>query len=402
MLRTAGVAFEVVPGISSAIAAPAYAGIPLTHRDYSSAVTIATGHENPAKAESAMDWSKLADPNRTLVFLMAVGNLAEIAGQLQRHGLDADTPVAVIENGTRPGQRTAIGTLQTIASEVKRESIGAPAVVVVGNVVKLRERVAWFDATPLFGKRVLITRAARQAAEFAGALLERGAEPIVAPTIAIEPPDDPVALSELLELLRAGGWVAFTSENAVDALFERLAPSGKDARVFGACRIAAIGPATADALRRRELLTDLMPAEYVGEALARALLERTQPGESITILCAQGARDVLGDALAQAGRHPRRSHLYKTALVRNGSLADDVARADVVTFASGSAVRGYAHAFGGGAAAVSATRGKLVACIGPVTAGTAREVGLNVDVVATTFTAQGLIDALEEHLAQRC
>ncbi|HUN30241.1 MAG TPA: uroporphyrinogen-III C-methyltransferase [Alphaproteobacteria bacterium] len=398
-LRAAGIAFEIVPGISSAIAAPAYAGIPVTHRAFNPVLTIATGHEDPAKPSSTLDWSKLADPHRTLVLLMAMSNLERICARLIEHGLPASTPVAVIQDGTRPTQRTATGTLASIAAEAARAGLAAPAIVVVGGVVELREDLRWFDCRPLFGKRVLITRPARQAQEFARALYARGVEPILASTIAIVPPDDAAAAHRAIDDLSSYRWIVFTSQNGVDAFFDRLAALDSDARYIGATRVAAIGAKTAERLREFGVRADLVPGAFVSEEIARALLQATHSGDRILIYRAQEARDVLPQMLEDAGREPHVVAAYKTVFDVDPDFAHKVARADVITFTSASTVRGYVELLGGAAPAREAARNKLIACIGPITAETADECGLHIDVVADVFTTEGLLDALEAHLA---
>ena len=398
-LHAAGIPFEIVPGISSALAAPAYAGIPVTHRDFNTVLTIATGHEDPTKPESTIDWDKLADPHRTLVLLMAMGNLANICQQLVAHGRAPQTPVAVIQDGTRPTQRTITGTLTSIAELVERAGIGAPAIVVVGEVVRLRDELRWYDRAPLFGKRVLITRPAQQAPEFARALYARGVEPILASTIAIVPPDDPAAAHRAIDELAAYRWIVFTSQNGVDAFFDRLASLDADARYLGATKVAAIGSKTAERLRAFGVRADLVPAAFVSEEIARALIEATHSGDRVLIFRAQEARDVLPQMLEDAGRNPHVVAAYKTIFDVDPQFAQKVARADVLTFTSASTVRGYVELLGGAAAARDAARNKLIACIGPVTAEAADEAGLHVDVVADVFTTDGLLDALEAHLS---
>ena len=398
-LHAAGIPFEIVPGISSAIAAPAYAGIPVTHREINPVLTIATGHEDPTKLQSTIDWSKLADPHRTLVLLMAIGNLANICTRLIEHGLPADTPVAVIADGTRPTQRTVTGTLETIAGEVQRAGLAAPAIVVIGEVVALRENLRWFDRMPLFGKRVLITRPAHQAQEFARALYARGVEPILASTIAIVPPDDVAAAHRAVDDLSSYRWVVFTSQNGVDAFFDRLAALDSDARYIGATRVAAIGSKTSERLREFGVRADLVPAAFVSEEIARALIQATHTGDRILICRAQEARDVLSQMLEDAGRKPSVVAAYKTIFDVDPEFAQKVQRSDVLTFTSASTVRGYVELLGGVVAAREAARNKLIACIGPITAEAADEAGLHVDVVADVFTTDGLLDALEAHLA---
>jgi uroporphyrinogen III methyltransferase / synthase len=404
-LHEAAIPFEIVPGVSSAIAAPAYAGIPVTHRDFNAAFTVATGHEDPtlrpAWGEGRLDWSKLADPDRTLVLLMAMGNLAGICERLAEHGLRPDTPVAVIQDGTRPTQRTVTGTLATIAGEAERAGLEAPAIVVVGRAVSLRERLRWYDRMPLFGKRVLITRPARQAADFARVLFARGVEPILASTIAIAPPDDPVPAHRAIDALAAYRWLVFTSQNGVDAFFERLAALDCDARYLGGTKVAAIGAKTAQRLRERGIRPEVVPQAFVGEEIARALVEGSREGDRMLIYRAQEARDVLPQMLEDANRKPHVVAAYKTVFETDPQFAQKVAYADVLTFTSSSTVRGFSVAFEGDAAASEAARGKLVACIGPIAAQTAAEIGLKVDVTADVFTTDGLLDALEAHFARR-
>ncbi len=394
-LRAAGLTFEIVPGISSAIAAPAYAGIPVTHRDHNTAFTVATGHEDPTKSASTLDWDKLADPHRALIFLMATANLADIARELLARGLAPATPAAVVQDGTRPTQRTVVGTLATIAADMARARIGAPAVVVVGDVVRLRAQIRWFDTLPLFGKRVLVTRPAVQAAEFARGLLARGADPIVAPLLAIVPPDDVRAAQHAVDALHDYQWLALTSRHGVDALFARLASIDADARHLGGIKVAAIGPKTEARLKHFGIRADVRPSEFVGEAIARALIDAANPGDRVLIYRAQEARDVLPRMLGDAGLQPTVVAAYRTAVVSDPALPENVARADILTFTSAGAVRAFASVLGGNARAAAASRGKTIACIGPIVAEAVREVGLRADVVATEYTIDGLLEALE-------
>jgi len=390
-LAEAGVPFEIVPGITSAIAAPAYAGIPVTHRAHNTAFTVVTGHEDPAKGASSLDFAKLANRKATTIFLMAMGNLAAIVAELQRHGLEDDTPVAIVHEGTKPAQEVLVATIGTVIGEVARSGITAPAVVVVGDVVREREHIRWFDAQPLFGKRVLVTRPAHQSDDVAMLLWEAGAEPILAPTIAIGPPDDLTAARDAATRVRDYAWVVFTSRNGVDAFFDRLGELGRDARAFGDVRIAAIGPKTAAALACRGIRVDLIPATFVNEAVAAALLTRTAPGERILVYRAQEARDVLPQTLREHGRAVDVVAAYATRFVDDPELAAKARRADIVTFTSSSTVHGFVHNVADAAHVLSAT---TVAAIGPITAQTARDAGIRVDVVADEFTVEGLVRAL--------
>ena len=398
-LRAEGIDFEIVPGISSALAVPAYAGIPLTHREFAASFTVLTGHEDPAKPASSLDWSKLADPQRTLVVLMGTATLREIARRLIAHGLAADTPVAVIQDGTRPSQRSVAGTLNTIADEVAAAKIESPAVVVIGSIARLRERLRWFDTGALFGKCVVITRAGDQSDAFARALLARGAEPIVAPTIAIEAADDPRPAREAIEKLASYAWIVFTSQNGVDAFFEKMRERNADAREIGTAKVAAIGDRTGERLRYYGITPDLVPATFISEELARGVIARSRAGQRILIYRAAEARDVLPQMLEEAERPVTVVAAYRTVVARDKDFALKVARGDVLTFTSASTVRGFATLLGGEPEAAAAARGKCIACIGPITAEAARETGLCVDVVAAVHTTGGLLDALETYFA---
>ena len=394
-LHAAGIPFEIVPGISSAIAAPAYAGIPVTHRDCNVAFTVATGHEDPTKAENTLDWAKLADPHRTLVLLMAMGNLAEIATRLRENGLAAETPAAVIENGTRPSQRTVTGTLATIAEKAKNAGLAAPAIFIVGEVVRLRDELRWFDRSPLFGKRLLLTRPAEQSEELAARALARGIEPILAPTIEIEAPEDPTPANDAIESLDGYAWVLFTSRNGVDACFARLQLLGRDARAFGHARVAAIGAKTAERLAEYGVRADLVPKTYVAEELAAELLHRARAASRILLYRAQDARDVLPSALTAEGMQVDDVAAYRTRFAHDPHFAEKAARAEMIAFTSASTVRGYIEQFADAAAALESARGKIVGAIGPIAAEAARSLGFHVDLVADVATTDALLDAFE-------
>jgi len=390
-LHAAGVPFEIVLGITSALAAPAYAGIPVTHRDHNTSFTVATGHENPAKGSSSLDFTKLANPSQTLVFLMAMGNLGAIVDRLREGGMPDELPVAIVREGTKPTQETIVATLATIVAEVERTQFAAPAVVVIGNVVRERAAIRWFDATPLFGKRVLVTRPGRAGDELASRLWEVGAEPVLAPTIAIGAPDDAAGMRDALRRLDTYRWVIFTSSSGVEACFDELAREGGDARRFGRARVAAIGHATGGALRVRGIVADYVPKKFVAEELAAGLLERTRPGDVILLFGAQEMRDALRSILSQAGRAADAVAAYKTIAVRDPDIADLAETCDVWTFASASAVRSFVDNVPG---AIDLAQDKTIACIGPVTATAARDAGLTADVIAGEASVEGLIAAL--------
>lgn len=396
-LRAAEIPFQVLPGVTSATAVPAYAGIPLTHRALSSSFVVATGHEDPVKQGSAIDWAALARSNATLVFVMGVERLQQIAQQLVAHGLDPTTPAAVIADGTRPSQHCVVGTIASIPEDVERARILPPAVLVVGAVVRLRERLRWYDRAPLFGKRVLVTRPLREGSQSVSAFLASGMEPIIAPTVEIAPPDDPAPALRALGEINGYVWVVFLSRNGVDAFFEGLRAQGRDARALGSTKVAAIGAKTAEQLGQYGVRADLVSGRATGEDVVRALLGCTREGDRVLIYAAQEGRDIVRAVLAESGRLPVAVAAYKTCVVSDPHFAEKVASADILTFTSGSTVRAFAQLLGGDAAACEAARGKVVACIGPITANEARAIGLHVDVVPESFSMEALIAALETY-----
>jgi uroporphyrinogen III methyltransferase/synthase len=417
-LRAAGVPFDVVPGITSAVAVPAYAGIPVTHRGLASSFAVVTGHEDPAKADEAVDWAQLATAVDTLVLLMGARTLPAIIEKLIAAGRPAGTPAAVIERGTTPDQRTVTGTLADIVARAEKAGIGAPAITVVGEVVRLRDTLIWFERRTLFGKRVLITRTRRQASVLARLLADEGAVPIELPAIEIEPSYDESAVASAFDRLAGGGyaWCVFTSANAVDVWLRLMRERGLDARAFGATRVAAIGPATAEALAGRGITADAVPDEYVAESLVEALRVGAhghaplQVGDRILLPRAESARPELVEGLRGLGAEVDEVTLYRAAmpaeapaealsLVRHGGI-------DIVTFTSSSTVRNLAALLDGDVECLRADarpsgRKPLIACIGPITADTARELGLRVDVVAAEHTVQGLVAAVREQIGAK-
>jgi uroporphyrinogen III methyltransferase/synthase len=399
-LARAGIPFEVVPGVTSAVAVPAYAGIPLTHRDYASAVAFLTGHEDPAKGETAIAWDRIATGIGTLVFLMGVGNLPGIVAQLIRHGQPAETPAAVIQWGTKPEQRTVTGTLGTIVSLAEARAVGPPAVLVVGEVVRLRERLQWFERRPLFGRRIVITRAADQAADFADALEAQGAEVLQIPLIAFAPPGSWEPLDQALARLDQYRWVIFTSANGVEAFFRRLRASGRDARVLGAVRICAIGPATAEALERHAIVPDLVPAVYQAEGVIEALEAQPLEGARILVPRAEVARDLLPLELERRGARVDVVPVYRTVrAVSDAALLRQLLqdrKIDLLTFTSSSTVTSFVE--GCGATDLKALLdGVKIACIGPITARTAEQLGLTVDITPPQYTIPALVTAIVDY-----
>jgi uroporphyrinogen III methyltransferase/synthase len=401
-LRAAGIPFEVVPGVSSALAVPAYAGIPVTHRGLASTLMIATGHEEPGKAESALDWPTLAAAD-TLVLLMGVGNLPEIVGSLRAAGRAAETPIALIRWGTRPEQEVVTGTLDTIEAVLaaRPQPLRPPAIIVVGDVVALRQRLRWFDGDPLFGKRILVTRSRDKASELSDQLRAAGAIPVELPALAIRPAISP-QLDEALTHLERYAWVVFSSSGGVTLTVERLLALSGTLENLAACKIAVIGPATAREAERFGLRVSYRPDEFIAEALAAGL--PAQSGERVLLALAAAARPALRDGLAQRGIDAEQIAVYDTvpgdgdtgtlrAILQEGIAA--------VTFASSLTVQHFAdltcHA--GYAGPGEALGGAVIACIGPVTAAAAVEAGLHVDVVAVEHTIPALVAALRQHFA---
>jgi uroporphyrinogen III methyltransferase/synthase len=389
-LRAAGIEFEVVPGVTAGVAAAAYAGIPVTHREEASAVAFLTGHEDPAKEESALDWEALAAFPGTLVFYMGVKRVAANAAALIAAGRDPGEPAAAIERGTMAGQRTVLATLGTIAEEVEREGIGAPALIVVGPVAARREQLAWIERRPLHGRRIVVTRARAQASGLAATLRELGAEAVELPAIRIEPRLDGAEVREAIASIREYSLICLTSPNGVRLLFEALAAAGFDARALAGATVAAIGPGTARALSRHGVDADVVPERFVAEALVRALAEVEVEGRRVLVARAAEAREVLPDALRERGAAVDVLALYETVREApdEGSVAAAQA-ADYVTFTSSSTVENLTAALGERFPA-----GARVVSIGPVTSEAARAAGLRVDVEAERHDVEGLLEAL--------
>jgi uroporphyrinogen III methyltransferase/synthase len=404
VLAGEGIAFEVVPGITSAIAVPAYAGIPLTHRDYTSTVAFVTGHEDPGKSRSSIDWDALATGVGTLVFLMGVGNLDKIASRLVAGGRSPETPAAVIRQGTTSSQWTIAGTLSNISRLAEEQGMKPPAVIVVGEVVGLRDTLGWFERRPLFGRRIIVTRARAQASGFLSMLEELGAECIEFPTIEVVPPESWDAVDDAIQSLESFDWLLFTSANGVEFFLSRLADAEKDMRDLKGLRIAAIGPKTAAVLEDLGVCPDLIPGEYRAEATAAALKERGISGARILLARAAEARDVLPVELRAAGAQVLVAPVYKTIRPREdtGRVRKLLAGGaiDAVTFTSSSTVTNFMGMFGGEKAdLLEWMKRTAVACIGPVTAETARGEGLDVAFTADPYTIEALCTGLVSYFA---
>ena len=381
-LSDAGVAFEVVPGITSAVAVPAYAGIPVTMRYSSTSFTVVTGHEDPAKGEGSVNWEAVAALGGTLVVLMGAARCRPICDRLIAAGMDPGTPAAAVQWGTRPNQRTLRATLATLADLEPQP----PATIVIGEVAAAD--LAWFENLPLFGRRIVVTRAQPEAAALAAELRRRGAQAVELPAIAFEPPED---LDRLVRAAAEAGrydWVVFTSPTGVARFFEQL----RDARSLGGVQVAAIGPGTAAALAERNVVADLIPEQYVAEALLEALSGEAGsdgPGR-VLIPRAETARDVLPDGLVAAGWEVDVVPAYRTvASAPAPDAAALLADAEVITFTSSSTVTNFVDTYGTDAVP------KVVATIGPITSATARDRDLEVAIEATEHTIDGLLTALE-------
>ena len=398
LLKAQGVPFEIVPGVTSAISVPAYAGIPVTHRAVATSFAVVTGHEDPTKVSSSMRWDKLATATDTLVFLMGVENLPYITKQLIDNGRAADTPAAVIRWGTKPEQRTLVTTLGSAAEDVKRNGIKPPAIFIVGDVVKLRDELSWFDATdsrPLFGKTVLVTRSRPQASRMTEKLEGLGARVVELPAIRIDDPADGYeAVDAAISLIASYDWLIFTSVNGVDRFFDRLYAANKDARDLTKAHFAAIGKATATRLKHYGILADIVPKEYRAEGVIEALKNELAPGERVLIPRAQEAREILPESLREYGAIVDVAPVYETkeadvdaAEVKEMLAAGEI---DFATFASSSTVRNLVKIIGD----VSLLAKTKVVAIGPVTAETCGELGIKVAAMPEEYTIDALTNAV--------
>jgi uroporphyrinogen III methyltransferase / synthase len=396
-IADARIPFEIVPGITSAIAGPAYAGIPMTHRAQNSHVTFFTGHEDPGKTESAIDYAALAKLGGTQVMLMGVERLESITGEMMKHGMRRDLPVALVRWATTGQQETLTGTLVDIAQRAVASGFEAPAVAVFGGVVALRDSLNWYEKRPLLGKRIVVTRTRKQASALSNKLRALGAHVIELPTIRIEPPSNLREFAELVQDAHLYDWIMFTSANGVDAFFEIFFKLYDDAREIGGARIAAIGPATAQRVKDFHLHVDLQPEEFVAEAVVREF-EKQGSIENLRLLLvrAEKAREVLSKELSALGAIVDEAFAYRTVpetrdttgarrqLVRDG--------ADLITFTSSSTVENFL------ALGLPWPKGMQVASIGPITSKTARDHGLKIDVEARRHDIDGLVQAIRDFL----
>lgn len=396
-LLNVGIPFEIVPGVTSAISVPAYAGIPVTHRDLTSSFAVITGHEDPNKNNSAIAWEHIANSHGTLIFLMGVANLELIANKLMENGRSKTTPVALVQWGTRPEQRTLVGELQNIAELVVREKFTNPSIIIVGEVVSLREKLQWFEKKALFGQRIVVTRARQQASALSQAIEDLGGEPWEFPAIDLAPPTNPELLMKAVQQVKRFEWLVFTSVNGVEAFFKELKNQGKDVRDLAGVELVAIGPATQAALENKGLRVSFVPEEYRAEKIIEGLASRVLPGQSVLLARAEEARDILPESLKALGADVWDVPAYKTVLGQANKeelqalLRDHLVHA--VTFTSSSTVRNFLQLLDGDR---SLLEGVKLYSIGPITSATARELGLTVYREAEKFTINGLIQALVE------
>jgi uroporphyrinogen III methyltransferase / synthase len=400
-LADAGIAFEIVPGVSAGLAVPAYAGIPVTHRDFNSTVTLIAGHEDPDKETSRLDWPHLGTCPGTLVFFMAVRNLPRITQALIDHGRAPTTPAAVIQWGTLPQQVAIVGTLRDIAG--KAASISSPAITVIGEVVSLREQLNWFEHLPLFGKRIAITRARDQAGVLRNELAALGADVIEIPSIEIRPPDSWEPLDAAVGRLNEFQYLLLTSANGVRNFLARLAASGRDVRALSGLTIGVIGPATAAEFAQTGVKVDLMPKEYVAEGLLAALADQDLRGKSFLIPRARVARDLVPQVLKERGARVEVVEAYQT--VAPQISPEEFARLfnpppDAITFTSSSTATNFAKLVGEDRIA-GILRGTVIASIGPITSDTLRNLGIEVTLQARESTIAGLVQNLLEHFSAK-
>ncbi len=403
-ITDAGLDFEIIPGVTSAIAAPAFAGIPLTHREFSSAVTFITGQEDPIKERTNIAWDRLSTGRGTLVFLMGWKNLPLIRKKLLANGWDPDTPVALVRWGTMTRQQSVTGRLGEMVTLSKEAGMLPPMVIVVGEVVKLKEKLDWFESRPLFGRRVLVTRTADQAGSFTARLENRGAEPVNFPTIKTVAPPSWKECDAAIKSLSTYDWAIFTSVNGVKYFIRRLKQLGLDVRELKGVKLCAIGPQTATAVKELGIGVDLVPKKFIAEGVLEAFGKRGIKGKRFLLPRALKAREILPIEISRLGGSIDVVPVYKTVRPHSG-VAEvrkrfESGEIDAVTFTSSSTVTNFAAMFRSGEAA-ELLKGSLVACIGPVTASTAKELGFKVGITAKEYTIPGLTAAMEKYYSKK-
>lgn len=387
------VPFEVVPGIVSAVAVPAYAGIPVTHRTLTSNFAVITGHEDPTKADSSIAWDKIATGLGTLIFLMGVGNLSFIVEKLLGNARSPQTPVALIRWGTRSDQDTLVGSLEDIVEKARVASFKSPAIIVVGEVVSLRKKLQWFETKPLFGCRIVVTRSREQASVLSEKIIELGGEPFEFPTINIAPPLDYSSIDTAIASIEDYSWIIFTSVNAVASFFDRLRYNNRDVRDLKGLRLAAIGPRTKESLEEKGLLVEYMPAEYRAEAILEHLTGDLKTGEKVLLPRSDLARKIFPETLRAMGAVVDDAIVYRTLKGKGNIpllrqlLLDKMIH--IVTFTSSSTVRNFTEMLGDDASTL--LKGVTLASIGPITTKTAQDLGLDITLEADEYTIDGLV-----------
>ena len=399
-LRDAGIPFEIVPGITAAVGASAYAGIPLTHRDVTASVAFVTGQEGKDKNESNIDWDRLSLGGGTVVFYMGVTTLRRNMQRMVEHGRSPDTPVALIRWATTPCQQVLVGTLADIADRAEKIGFKPPAVTIVGEVVALRKKLQWFDKRPLCGKKIVVTRAAEQAGEFSAKLAARGATALECPTISLVEPESWQLLDLAIRELSGYDWVVLTSGNAVRFFFQRLDALGLDARALGCCRICAVGPKTADEIRSFGIKPDLVPTDYKAEGVVDEFSRLDMHNSRVLFPRADKARDVIPRELKRMGAHVDSPVAYRNIfperLPPETLFALEKRSVDCITFTSSSTVQNLA-AMLGEELMLDMLKGVAVASIGPITSKSCRDLGLKVDIEPESHTLDALAEALEAH-----
>ena len=392
-----GIPFEVVPGVTAATSVPTYAGIPLTHREHTASVAFVTGHEDPTKPESKVHWDKIATGIGTLVFFMGMKNLQHIVDNLVSHGRSAETPIAIIQWGTRTDQKVVTGTLRDIIPTATEAKVGAPAIIVVGEVVKLREKLNWYESKPLFGKRVVVTRSRDQASVFAEQLIDRGATTIEFPTIDVVRPENWAELDRAINAIETYQWIIFTSANAIKFFMGRLRELNRDLRMLKGVNICVVGPKTAEALEAYGLKADLVPSEFKAEGVIAALGSEKVKGMRFLIPRAKTAREMIPEKLRERGAEVTVATAYEN--VRPAADVDRIRKLfedrkiSVVTFTSSSTVHNFVEILGQ-KGYKNLLDGVVVACIGPVTAKTAAEYGMITDIMPQDYTIPALVEEM--------
>lgn len=403
LLKENNVEFEIVPGITSAISVPAYAGIPVTHRNLSSSFHVITGHEDPTKDDTALNYNVLGKLNGTLIFLMGVRNIANICEQLISNGQSPDKPVAVIRRGTTSDQRILKGTLKTIAQKVKETNFKNPAIIIVGDVVNLSDTLSWFDKKPLFGKKVLVTRTRQQASKLSKQIEALGGEAIEFPTIKIVENNDFKDIDRAIGEVDKYKWIIFTSVNGVKYFFDRMKKLDFDIRLLKKAKLCAIGPATAKALDDMGLMVEYVPEEYRAEAIVDILKDKIQPGDHVLLPRADIARKILVEELRKLGANVNNIAIYKTVIPNHdrGELIKLLKEKsiDVITFTSSSTARNFCEILGKDN--LNLIKGITIAAIGPITADTSKELEVKVDIIAKEYNIPGLVNAILEHYKKK-